>query len=116
VGGITPCLKLGHLCEAFGVRTAFHGPCDVSPVGMAANVQMDVHLHAFGIQEWAFRGEAEEAVFPGIPEVRGGYAYPNGRPGLGIDLDEKLAAEFPCDDAVTEWTHARLPDGTVTRP
>ncbi len=116
VGGITPCLKLGHLCDSFGVRTAFHGPCDVSPVGMAANVHMDVHLHNFGIQEWAFRSELEEAMFPGLPQVREGYAYPNERPGLGIEIDETLAAKYPCEDKVTEWTMARLPDGTITRP
>lgn len=116
VGGITPCLKLAHLCENFGVRTAFHGPCDVSPVGMAANIHMDVHLHNFGVQEWAFRGEVEEAMFPGIPEVRDGYALPNERPGLGIEIDEDLAAKYPCGDGPTEWTVARLPDGTITRP
>jgi len=116
VGGITPCLKLGHLCESFGVRTAFHGPCDVSPVGMAANVHMDVHLRSFGVQEWAFRSEEEQAMFPGLPEVRAGYAYPNDRPGLGIDMDEALAAQHPCDEKVTEWTVARLPDGSITRP
>jgi mannonate dehydratase len=116
VGGITPCLKLAHLCESFGIRTAFHGPCDVSPVGMAANVHMDVHLHNFGIQEWDFRGEVEEAMFPGIPKLRDGYAWPNENPGLGIDIDEALAAQYPCDEKVTEWTISRLPDGTITRP
>lgn len=116
VGGITPCLKLAHLCESFGIRTAFHGPCDVSPVGMAANVQMDVHVHNHGIQEWAFRNDVEQEMFPGLPQVRAGYAMPGGGPGLGIDIDETLAARFPCDDKVTEWTVARLPDGTITRP
>ncbi len=116
LGGITPCLKLAHLCEAFGIRTAWHGPRDVSPVGMAANVHMDVACHNFGIQEWAFRTEVEHDMFPGIPRIREGYAYPNTEPGLGISFDEKLAARYPCDDRPTEWTVARLPDGSIRRP
>ncbi len=35
-------------------------------------------------------------MFPGLPEVRNGYMYPNDKPGLGIDIDEKLAAKYPC--------------------
>ena len=116
IGGITPALKLAHLCEPFGIRTAWHGPGDVSPVGMAANVHLDVAVHNFGIQEWAGRSETEEEMFPGLPEIRGGRIYPNDRPGLGIDLDEKLAAKFRCDDDDPGWTPSRLPDGTVARP
>ncbi|HOZ48687.1 MAG TPA: enolase C-terminal domain-like protein [Candidatus Hydrogenedentes bacterium] len=116
IGGVTPALKLAHCCEAFGVRTAWHGPGDVSPVGMAANVHLDVACINFGIQEWALRSEAECAIFPGLPEVRNGYAYPNDRPGWGIEFDEKRAAEFPCTDENPDWTVSRLPDGTLWRP
>jgi mannonate dehydratase len=116
IGGVTPALKLAHLCEAFGVRTAWHGPGDVSPVGMAANVHMDLALHNFGVQEWARRSQAELDIFPGTPEVRNGYAYPNERPGWGIELDERLAAKFPPTDENPTWTVSRLPDGTLWRP
>ena len=116
IGGLTPALKLAHLCEAFGVRTAWHGPGDVSPVGMAANVHLDVSCHNFGIQEWARRSQLERDMFPGVPEVRNGYAYPNDAPGLGIEFDEALAARFPCDDVEPEWTTARLPDGGIVSP
>jgi mannonate dehydratase len=116
IGGITPALKLAHLSDAFGVRTAFHGPRDVSPVGMAANVAMDVHLRNFGIQEWALRTDNERKVFDGIPGLSGGYAYPNGKPGLGIEVDEKAAARFPAQDRVIDWTQSRLSDGTLWRP
>ncbi len=116
IGGITPALKLAHLCEAFGVRTAWHGPLDVSPVGMAANVHMDVACHNFGIQEWALRNQAEQDIFPGLPQVKDGYAWPNDQPGLGIDFDEQLATRFPAGDDNPDWTVSRLPDGTLWRP
>jgi len=116
IGGITPALKLAHLCELFGIRTAWHGPADVSPVGMAANLHLDIACHNFGIQEWSFRNDAELEIFPGFPEVRDGYAYPNDKPGLGIDFDEELAQRFPCDDRNPDWTVSRKPDGTIARP
>jgi mannonate dehydratase len=116
IGGVTPAIKLAHTCEAFGVRTAWHGPGDVSPVGMAANVHLDVAMHNFGVQEWGRRAAVELEMFPGTPEVRRGYAYPNDRPGLGIDFDEALAARFPPDATNPTWTVSRLPDGTLWRP
>jgi len=116
LGGVTPCLKLAHFCEPFAVRTAWHGPGDVSPVGMAANVHMDIAVHNFGIQEWSPRCDAELEIFPGFPEVKNGYAYPNDKPGWGIDFNEKLAEKYPCCDTNPSWTNARLPDGTIGRP
>jgi mannonate dehydratase len=116
IGGITPARKLATLCEAFGLRTAWHGPGDVSPVGHAANVHLDVSSPAFGVQEWAGFSDLEQEIFPGAPELRQGYAYPNDRPGLGIDLNEDLAARFPCPEGVLEWTQARIPDGCLAYP
>jgi len=116
IGGITPARKLAALCEAFGIRTAWHGPPDVSPVGHAANVHLDLSAPNFGVQEWFGFTDAEREVFPGCPEVRNGYVYPNDRPGLGIDLDEAKAARYPCSNVLPEWTLARLPDGTATFP
>ena len=116
IGGITPARKLAALAGSFGVRTAWHGPGDVSPVGHAANLHLDLATPNFGIQEWSGFGEAEQAVFPGCPEVRHGYAYLNDAPGLGIDLDEAEAAKYPCEAGVPAWTLTRLPDGTAVRP
>ncbi len=116
IGGITPARKLAALCEAFGIRTAWHGPGDVSPVGHAANLHLDLSVPNFGIQEWPGFTDAEREVFPGCPEVRDGYAYVTESPGLGVDLDEKAAAKYPCPDGVPEWTLTRLPDGSPARP
>jgi mannonate dehydratase len=116
IGGLTPARKLAILGEAFGVRTAWHGPGDVSPVGHAANVHLDVASRNFGVQEWAGISDLEQEMFPGSPQVRDGYVYPNDRPGFGIDIDEELARKYPCPEGVLEWTQARTPDGTGNYP
>jgi mannonate dehydratase len=116
LGGLTPARKLAALAEAFGVRTAWHGPGDVSPVGHAANLHLDLACHNFGIQEVAGLGDALYEVFPGTPELRDGYLWPNDRPGLGVDIDEVRAARFPIELAPIEWTQSRWPDGTLWTP
>ncbi|MDR3086159.1 MAG: starvation-sensing protein RspA [Christensenellaceae bacterium] len=116
IGGITPALKLAHFCEAFSVRTAWHGPGDTSPVGHAADIHLDVSSWNFGIQEWSGFNQATLDVFPGCPEQRGGYVYPNAKPGLGIDIDEDLAKKFPCSEELPFWTNSRRPDGSLSRP
>lgn len=118
IGGITPARKLAVLSEYFGVRTAWHGPVDVSPVGHAANLQLDLCTLNFGVQEVYEFSEAALEVFPGCPEVRDGSLWPNGRPGLGIDIDEKRAAEHahPEHPLRGSWPEIRRADGTVVRP
>lgn len=116
IGGITPARKVVEFAETFGVRTAWHGPGDVSPVGHAANLHLDLWAPNFGIQEWCRFSSLAYEMFPGTPVVTDGYMYPNDKPGLGIDIDEKLAAKYPCTDEVIQWTQTRLPDGTPVRP
>jgi mannonate dehydratase len=119
VGGLTMARKVAALCEFFGVRTAWHGPGDVSPVGHAANVHLDLATPNFGIQEARAFTQAEQDVFPGCPELKDGYYWATDKPGLGIDLDEKLAAKFPITDEPPfdfRWGSVRRKDGTVVKP
>ena len=118
IGGLTPARKLAALCEAFNVRTAWHGPSDTSPVGHAANLMLDVNTINFGIQEYAIFPERTQEVFPGCPEVRDGYMWPNGKPGLGIDVNEELAARYPFKERAFggAWDTVRRADGSVVRP
>jgi len=116
MGGITPARDAAILANVFGVRTAWHGPSDTSPVGHAANLHLDLWAPNFGVQEWYQPAEIDYEMFPGMPRVEGGYLYPNDQPGLGIDIDEDLAARFPCAEIVEEWTQTRLPDGSPARP
>jgi mannonate dehydratase len=116
MGGLTPARHVAAFANMFGIRTAWHGPGDTSPVGHAANLHLDLWAPNFGIQEWCRFPEQVYEMFPGLPEVRNGYMYPNEKPGLGIEINEKLAAKYPCQDQVEWWTQTRLPDGGPTRP
>ncbi len=119
-GGLTPCRKLAHMAEAFQVRTAWHGPGDVSPVGHCANVTLDVVSYNFGVQEWTFANDRVREVFDGYPVVKDGYVYPNDKPGWGVEIDEKAAARYPFGSETGDrkrynggWGVVRREDGSV---
>ena len=116
MGGITPARNVAAFANMFGVRTAWHGPGDTSPIGHAANLHLDLWAPNFGIQEWCRFNQLCYDMFPGLPEVRKGYMYPNDKPGLGIDIDETLAAKYPPKDEIIQWTQTRSPDGSPMRP
>ncbi len=116
IGGLTPARKAAIVAEQYGVRTAWHGPGDCSPVGHAVNLHLNLASPNFGIQELQPFDKTAQAVFPGCPELRAGYLYPNDKPGHGVDLDEALAAEHPCKAEVPQWTQARRPDGSLNAP
>ncbi len=118
IGGVTPGRKLAALCEFYGVRTAWHGPGDVSPAGHAANLHLDLACPNFGIQEAYLFPERTRAVFPGCPEIRDGMLWPNERPGLGVEIDERAAARhpFPPDPLNGARPARRLRDGAAARP
>jgi mannonate dehydratase len=119
VGGLSMARKIAAVCEFFGVRTAWHGPGDVSPVGHAANVHLDLACTNFGIQEAREFTQAEQDAFPGCPELKDGYYWANDRPGLGIDLDEKVAEKFPIKDDPPfdmRWGNLRRSDGSIAKP
>jgi mannonate dehydratase len=115
-GGLTPARKIAALAEWFQVRTAWHGPGDVSPVGHAANAHLDLAAHNFGIQESTRFNQATQDVFPGTPTIKNGYLYVNEAPGLGVDLNEDLAKKFPLPENPGYWLPVRRSDGTAVRP
>jgi len=114
IGGITPAMKIARLGEWFNVKTAWHGPGDVSPVGHAANCHMDLAVWNFGIQEAVNFSEKIQSVFPGCPTMNNGYMSLNEVPGLGVDINEKEAAKYPIGTK-SNWT-VRKRDGTIIRP
>ncbi|GIM90235.1 enolase C-terminal domain-like protein [Paractinoplanes toevensis] len=118
IGGLTPARKLADLCELTGVQTAWHAPADVSPIGAAANLALDLTSPAFGIQEGHVYPDVVQEIFPGTPVIEAGHARPSTAPGWGIELDEKLAAAHPPVIGGHErWAATvRRPDGSIEAP
>jgi mannonate dehydratase len=116
VGGLTPARKIAALAEWFQVRTAWHGPGDVSPVGHAANAHLDLASPNFGIQEAVAFNQATQDVFPGCPTLKNGCMVLNEAPGWGVDINEELARKFPLPENPGFWLPVRRRDGTAVRP
>ena len=121
IGGLTPARKLAALSEFFGVRTAWHGPGDTSPVGHLANISLDVSSYAFGIQEGRTWTDEVQEVFQGCPRLENGFFYANEAPGWGIEINEELAARYDVDSRYDtpfdySWGTTRRRDGSVIRP
>jgi mannonate dehydratase len=110
-GGITEMRKIMVMAEPYNVRSAFHGAADIGLVGQAASVAVQMVIPNFGIQEYTRHPEPAYEVTPGACEMRGGALYPSGQPGLGVDLDEELAARYPYQRAFMPLV--RRADGTV---
>ncbi len=118
VGGLTPTRKLVALAELLGVRTAFHSPGDISPVGVAANLAVDISTPAFGYQESHVYNDATHEVFPGTPVPVDGHLVPSDQPGWGVDLDERAAVRYPPTRFLFDgWAASvRRPDGGLECP
>jgi mannonate dehydratase len=110
-GGLTHLRKMAHLSELYHVRTGCHGATDLSPVTMAAALHFDLSVHNFGIQEHMPHTEETDRVFPHAYTFQDGAMHPGDRPGLGVEIDETLAASYPYQRAYLPV--ARLDDGTM---
>lgn len=115
-GGLTPARKIATLAEFFNVRTAWHGPSDLSPVGHACNAHLDLAIRNFGIQESLLFNDATKEVFSGCPTYKNGYMFVNEAPGWGVDIDEDKAKKYPFPEHPGYWEPVRRRDGTAVRP
>lgn len=111
-GGMTALKKAADFAAVYQVRTGFHGATDLSPVTMAAALHFGLAIHNFGIQEHMPHTSLTDKVFPHSYSFDSGYMYPGDTPGLGVDLDEKLAEKYPYQRAYLPV--ARKLDGTLT--
>ena len=110
-GGISHLRRIAHLAEINNVRTGFHGATDLSPVCMGAALHFDLWVPNFGIQEYMRHTTETDAVFPHAYTFSDGYLHPGEAPGLGVDIDETLAARYPYRPAMLPIN--RLEDGSM---
>lgn len=110
-GGVTAVKKLLDFAALYQIRSGLHGPADISPVGMAAALHLDLAIHNFGIQEFSgYPAQAADVFHPGY-SFADGYLHPGEAPGLGITVDERAAAGYPYRRDYLPCN--RLLDGTV---
>lgn len=110
-GGITHLRRIANLAEIYHVRTGSHGATDLSPVCMAAALHFDLSVNNFGIQEYMRHSDETEKVFPHAYSFEKGFMHPGDAPGLGVDIDEALAAKYPYQRAYLPVN--RKLDGTM---
>lgn len=110
-GGITPMLKIAALADLYHVKTGCHGASDMSPICLSAALHFDMAVHNFGIQEYMGHSAFTNEVFPHDYYFKEGYLYLSGKPGLGVDFNEKLAEKYPYQKAYLPVN--RLEDGTM---
>jgi len=110
-GGITHLRRIAALADLYQVRTGCHGATDLSPVCMAAALHFDLSVPNFGIQEYMRHTEETDAVFPHAYSFADGMMHPGDKPGLGVEIDEELAAKYEYKRAFLPVN--RLEDGTM---
>ncbi|MBK9171219.1 MAG: hypothetical protein IPM24_27710 [Bryobacterales bacterium] len=110
-GGILEMKKIATIAEAFRVELAPHNP--QSEVSTLASLHVDFATPNFAIQEITSPAEGywKDLFYGGAARYEKGFALPPDRPGLGVDLDEKLAAQRPYKPATRQ--PLRFPDGGI---
>ncbi|HEY5550509.1 MAG TPA: enolase C-terminal domain-like protein [Opitutaceae bacterium] len=112
VGGISEMRKIAALAETFRV--------DVSPHNPQSEVSTLASLHVCACTPNATLLEVgsgqdpfwNDLFYGGLFRYERGYAELPEKPGLGIDLDEKVAAKFPYQEK--DFKSLRFPDGSIT--
>lgn len=110
-GGISHMKKMASFAEMYHVKTGFHGATDLSPVTMAAALHFDLSVNNFGIQERMPHEEIVGEVFSSSYSFSEGFMYPGDEPGLGVDIDEEKAKQYPYERAYLPVN--RKEDGTL---
>ncbi len=110
-GGITHLRRIAAFADMYQIRTGCHGATDLSPVCMAAALHFDLSVPNFGVQEYMRHTPETDAVFPHAYTFENGAMHPGEAPGLGVDIDEDLAAKYEYKRAFLPVN--RLEDGTM---
>jgi galactonate dehydratase len=111
-GGIAEMKKIATLAEAHRIELAPHNP--QSEVSTLASLHVDFATPNFSIQEITHRGNEQfwqDLFYGGGIRYENGFALPPDRVGLGVDLDEKVAAQRPYQPHTRQ--QLRFPDGSI---
>jgi len=117
-GGITECVKIAAMAEAYDVALAPH--CPLGPVALAACLQVDFVSHNAVLQEQSmgihYNKGAELLDYVINVEdfvITDGYFAPLPKPGLGVVVDE--ARVIAASQGALDWRNPvwRHPDGSV---
>ena len=95
----------------YQVRSGFHGPTDISPVGLAAQMHLGLAIHNFGIQEYMQHGPQTNQVFPRPSRSPTATCTRVTSRASGSVLDVDEAGKYPYEQAYLPFN--RLADGTV---
>lgn len=110
-GGILEMKKIATIAEAYRIELAPHNP--QSEVSTMASLHVDFATPNFSIQE--ISGPPEQywvdLFYGGAARYEEGFALVPDRPGLGVDLDENLAAQRPYQPVTRQ--QLRFPDGGI---
>jgi len=93
-GGVTEARKMAAVAETFGIEMAFHNA--FGPVQNAVTIQLDAAIPNFLIQESFYEYFPEwkrQLIGDSTPVVDGHYVV-SSKPGLGIDVNEKMLSEL----------------------
>ena len=116
IAGVTPAIKLASFCDAYGVKLAWHGPQDMTPIGHSVNLHLNIANTNSAIQEWDAPNDNTREAFPGTLEAHKGYLCPTDAPGIGVGLNVDLAKTFEIDQRVQQWTQSRTLNGSIHAP
>jgi galactonate dehydratase len=117
-GGITECLKIASMAEAYDITLAPH--CPLGPVALAACLTVDFVSYNAVLQEQSMGihynkgGELLDYVINKEDfKIVDGYCKPLPKPGLGVEVDEARVIE--ASKNVTDWRNPvwRHEDGSV---
>ncbi|MCL4519563.1 MAG: mandelate racemase/muconate lactonizing enzyme family protein, partial [Thaumarchaeota archaeon] len=93
IGGVTVAKKVCAIAEAYGVEMAFHNA--FGPIQNAVTIQVDSSIPNFLIQEsfWDAFPEWKRQLVKNQSKLESGYAPVPTRPGIGVEVDEKVLDE-----------------------
>src|SRR5690606_13539151 len=111
-GGLSEVKKIGNLAEAYRVSIAPHNP--QGPVSTAASLEFGFSCPSYIICESVHNDVPwrNDVVSEGFKiEEKGRIVYPNAKPGLGIEIDEKEIKKHPFQQEVLQRTFYK--DGSI---